>query len=432
MQYPAQLAESILFLKEALTQSYPVDQQMARYFKARRYIGSKDKGVIADMVYLIMREKDQLTWLLTQLDAEITARNYVLMALRHLHKLSLNKLAEHFGSTTYAAEALSADEEEMLKAYKRIDLTQMPEAVQLGLPEWLVAKFKDIYPTNYQEEALAFKTSAPLDIRVNKLKTSRTALLKLLNEQGFAFEKTKRSPFGLRMQERKSLFGTDAFQNGLLEVQDEGSQLIALMAGAQKGMRVVDFCSGAGGKTLAMAMMMQNKGKVDACDINARRMKELKPRLVRAGIDTVQSHLLESERDAWVKRQKGKADVVLLDVPCTGTGTWRRNPDMKWKLTEEDVQELMSTQKSILESASRMVKVGGALVYATCSVLKEENEQQIESFLVSHPQFSLESAQDFWTKTYDVACPFEGDMMRLSPAKHQTDGFFAARLVRTS
>lgn len=430
MQYPAQIAESIQFLEEALELDYPIDAQMARYFKTRRYIGSKDKGVIADLTYLVIRELDQLEWLLEQLDLEDTARNLVLLAFRHVNKLSLKEIKELFGTSTYSAKAISAEEEEMLKAVRAIDTDKMPEAVKLGIPELLLPQFKAVFGDNVAAEAKALKTKAPLDIRVNVLKTSREDLMNDLNEHGFSFEKTERSQFGLRMGERKSLFSTPAFQDGFMEVQDEGSQLIAILAGAQKGMRVVDFCAGAGGKTLAMTMMMENKGRMFACDINQRRMKELKPRLVRAGIDTIQSQLLDSERDPWVKRQKGKADVVLLDVPCTGTGTWRRNPDLKWKMTQESIDNILKTQAEILDSASRMVKMGGALVYATCSVLREENEDQIKAFLETHPGYEVESAQTFWKEAYGTDCPFDGDMMRLSPASTNTDGFFAARLVR--
>jgi 16S rRNA (cytosine967-C5)-methyltransferase len=234
----------------------------------------------------------------------------------------------------------------------------------------------------------------------------------------------------LRVRERIPLATLNAFREGLLEVQDEGSQLAALLADARPGMRVVDFCAGAGGKTLALAAQMQNRGHLVACDISATRLERATQRLRRAGASIVQRQPLSSHRDKWVKRHVGSFDRVLVDAPCTGIGTWRRNPDAKWRLKPEDVTELAALQADILASAQRLVKPGGRLIYVTCSLLAEENELQVERFLGEHADFKLVPIARVWAETVGTASPAEGGMLRLTTARHHTDGFFVAILER--
>jgi 16S rRNA (cytosine967-C5)-methyltransferase len=217
-----------------------------------------------------------------------------------------------------------------------------------------------------------------------------------------------------------------AFREGLVEVQDEGSQLLALLTDARPGQAVVDFCAGAGGKTLALAAAMENKGRLVACDVNQRRAERAMLRLRRAGVHNVTRRLLEGESDKWVKRHGGTFDRVLVDAPCSGSGTWRRNPDAKWRLTPAGLDELVSLQGRILDSAARLVRPGGRLVYATCSVLADEDEARVEAFLASHPNFRLIPLPEVWSAAVGGACPVEGPMLRLTPARTNTDGFFAA------
>ena len=228
------------------------------------------------------------------------------------------------------------------------------------------------------------------------------------------------------------LSGLTAFKDGLFEVQDEGSQIAALLAGARPGMRVVDFCAGAGGKTLALAAGMANRGKLVACDVSARRLERAARRLRRAGVSNVERRALTSERDKWVKRHAGGFDRVFVDAPCLGTGTWRRNPDAKWRSCPEDLAELVERQQQILRSAARLVRPGGRLVYATCSLLREEDEAQAEAFLAATPDFTLLPAARAWNETIGGASPGGEDYLLLTPARHGTDGFFVALFERRS
>jgi 16S rRNA (cytosine967-C5)-methyltransferase len=216
----------------------------------------------------------------------------------------------------------------------------------------------------------------------------------------------------------------------LVEVQDEGSQIAALLVGARPGMRVVDFCAGAGGKTLALAAGMENRGKLVACDVSASRLERAVRRLRRAGVSNVERRALSSERDKWVKRHGSGFDRVLVDAPCLGTGTWRRNPDAKWRATPANLAELVIRQQEILVSAARLVRPGGRLVYATCSLLREENEDQAEAFLAAAPEFTLVPAALIWAETIGGSSPGGERYLRLTPAQHGTDGFFVATFER--
>jgi 16S rRNA (cytosine967-C5)-methyltransferase len=275
----------------------------------------------------------------------------------------------------------------------------------------------------------ALDRPAPLDLRVNLLAGGRDAAVAALARDGIQARPTQWSPLGLRLDKRVALQTVAAWKNGLVEVQDEGSQLVALLLGATAGMRVVDFCAGAGGKTLAIAAGMANKGQIVACDTSAKRLEGAVLRLRRAGVHNVERRVLESERDKWVKRHAGGFDRVLADAPCTGTGTWRRNPDGRWRLTETDIAELVDLQARILDSCARLVKPGGRLVYATCSILPDENERQVERFLAANAEFAVVPVAAAWPA--EVPNPVgDAPFLRLTPAQHGTDGFFAALLER--
>jgi len=281
---------------------------------------------------------------------------------------------------------------------------------------------------------LALNDEATTDLRVNLLLGTQEDAIAAMKRDGIFSKPALYSPIGLRLGGRPALGGTEALKSGLIEIQDEGSQLLALLVGAQPGMQVVDFCAGAGGKTLAMAALMQNKGRIVACDVNAKRLERLTVRQRRAQAHNIERRPLASERDPWVKRHKGKFDRVLVDAPCTGTGTWRRNPDAKWGRGGIDLTELTALQSSILDSASRLVKPGGRLVYATCSLLAAENEDRIAAFLADHADFRQLSIFDIWLETVGTEAPPEGSIvegyLRLTPGLHGTDGFTAAVLER--
>jgi 16S rRNA (cytosine967-C5)-methyltransferase len=277
---------------------------------------------------------------------------------------------------------------------------------------------------------------AATDVRANTLKATRDDALRELRYAEVSAVRTDISPWGIRVEGRPPLAGMDIFKNGLIEIQDEGSQLVALMVNPKPGERVVDFCAGAGGKTLALAAMMQNKGKLVATDVLKGRIERSATRLRRAGVNNVERRDLSSERDPWVKRHAGSFDKVLIDAPCSGAGTWRRNPDAKWRLKPSDLAELVDLQKRILESAARLVRAGGRLIYATCSLFQEENADQVKAFLEAYPEFTLIPAPQAWAEAQaalgsNTPCPSNDsktgrDMLVLTPGQHGTDGFFVA------
>ena len=278
-------------------------------------------------------------------------------------------------------------------------------------------------------ELVALSEPAPLDLRVNTLKTTRDQARNTLADEQINADRTLLSPWGLRVKTRRPVTSGKAFQSGLVEIQDEGSQLVALLTDAQPGMRVCDYCAGAAGKTLALAAAMQNRGQIVACDTSAARLDNAARRLRRAGVHNVERHVLASG-DKWPKRHAGGFDRVLVDAPCTGTGTWRRNPDARHCLTETDLAELLLRQSAILRDAARLVRTGGHLVYATCSLLPAENEAQVLQFIAGHRGFSLVPLERAWPLAGPPPCP--GDFLVLTPARHGTDGFFAAVLERTA
>ncbi|MGH6929423.1 MAG: RsmB/NOP family class I SAM-dependent RNA methyltransferase, partial [Dongiaceae bacterium] len=239
-------------------------------------------------------------------------------------------------------------------------------------------------------------------------------------------------PLGLRVDGRPPLATLPSFNYGLGEVHDEGSQLAALLVDARPGLRVVDFCAGAGGKTLAMAAAMRNKGHIVACDVLRGRVDRAAVRLTRAGVHNVERRGLSTERDPWVKRHAQSFDRVLVDAPCSGVGTWRRNPDAKWRFGKDDLAAVIDLQHRILDSAARLVKPGGRLIYATCSLLPSENAGQVTAFLKDHPDFALRPIAEIWPETVGGASPTTGETLQLTPATHETDGFFVAVLERSA
>jgi len=278
---------------------------------------------------------------------------------------------------------------------------------------------------------VAETSPAPLDLRANLLVTDRDAAIAALRAQGIECAPSALAPLGIRVAGKPALERTDAFRGGAVEVQDCGSQLIAHLVAPRRGQTVVDFCAGAGGKTLALAALMRGKGKIFACDVLQGRVDRATKRLRRAGVFNVTLHTLKSERDPWVKHHAQRYDRVLIDAPCTGTGTWRRNPDARWTLSETDVGELVDLQRRILDSAARLVRPGGRLVYVTCSLLRAENEDQVEGFLAANPAFAAVPADAVWDATVGGArAPGVARFVRLSPAAAGTDGFFVAILER--
>ena len=395
---------------------------MDQYFRERRQMGSKDRAFAAETVYGCLRRKAELEALAAPVPSTTLAGDAL------IHWLVATYLLKYSGwsARALADAGFEGDADALVMRVRGTKPADLPFNARINMPDWLAAKLVAQYG---EAEAIALSEAlnhaAQVGIRVNTLRASRDALAAKLAEEGHPCEPMKYSPVGLQRAKRGPLFNTAAFQEGLFELQDEGSQLLAYMTQAAPKEKVVDFCAGAGGKTLALAAMMQNTGALYACDISAGRLERLKPRLARAGAYNAQSFAIRDERDPALKKLEASMDAVLVDAPCSGTGTLRRNPDIKWRPIDLDL--LTRTQAGILDAASRLVKPGGRLVYATCSLLQEENEAVTEAFLAAHPEFVATPATEVLERQ-GVAVP-EGQSadgaLRLLPHRHGTDGFYA-------
>ena len=406
----------------------PADAVANDYFRSRRFIGSGDRRAVSERVWQVLRTRRRLGWWLR---VEAPGPRLLAGASLLLEGWTLSGLVQSFSGGRFAPAMLSREEQAALARIEghTPDHPDMPEAVRLEIPDWLLPRLQARFGPALAREMAALDGPAPLDLRVNTLKATREDARAALAAEGWKAEPTPFSPWGLRIQGRRPVTAGPAFQSGLVEIQDEGSQLVAVLADVRPGMRVADWCAGAGGKTLALAGAMQNRGQLLACDVSAARLDGAVRRLRRAGVHNVERHLVVAG-DKWAKRRAGSFDRVLVDAPCTGTGTWRRNPDARLRLRESDLRELLPKQASILDAAQGLVRKAGRLVYATCSLLPEENEAQVTAFLARHPGFSLIPAE----RAAALAPGLRGDdgFLSLTPAQHGTDGFFAAVMERVA
>ncbi|HZV64679.1 MAG TPA: RsmB/NOP family class I SAM-dependent RNA methyltransferase [Telluria sp.] len=412
---PAILGNTEEVLREILRFTAPADSTLSRYFKDHPRLGSRERGAVAEGIYAILRNKSFFTDF-AEAGASPTMR-----------RLTILGLAEAVGAD--ALGGLTEEETAFLERVQQIDRTLMPPQMRANLPKWLFDKFIAQYG---EAETLALAEAlnqpAPLDLRVNSIKASRDEVVAALAEAPIAAETMPYAPLGLRVLKKPALQNLPLFKSGAIEVQDEGSQVLSQIVGAKRGEMVVDFCAGAGGKTLALGALMRNTGRLYAFDISEKRLAKLKPRLARSGLSNVHPVQIAHERDAKIKRLAGKIDRVLVDAPCSGLGTLRRNPDVKWRQKVEAIAEMQEKQASILAGAARLLKGGGRLVYATCSLLNEENDFIVEQFLADHPDFTLVPMNKVLA---EQKIELEmGDYLKLLPHKHQTDGFFAAVLER--
>lgn len=410
----------------------PADNILSDYFKQRRYMGSKDRRFVADLVYFILRYGSTLEWWLEQCHADNTPRQIVMMALVLRDHYRREDLEEIFSGKKYAPRQLRVPEWKAIEVCFGQPLIHesMPAWAAYSYPEWLEGRLMQAFNDTFHKEITALNTEAPLDMRTNTLKCpDRSDLIMALDKHHYYCSPTPHSPLGVRLNKRAPVFTTDIYKDGWFEVQDEGSQLVAALVGAKPGQKVVDFCAGAGGKTLAIAAQMQNKGDLLAWDINEPRLKQMHKRLKRAEAYSIIPQHIKNEQDDSIKHHYNTVDWVLVDAPCSGSGTWRRNPDLKWRITPKDLSETLATQKSILHHASKLVKPGGSLVYATCSLFEDENENQVKEFLVDHPDFRVEDAPQMWNNLRSWREGL-GSYLRLTPHKDGTDGFFAAIIKR--
>lgn len=399
-----------------LSFDFPADAVLSRHFREHRELGVRDRAFIAEAVYGVLR---RLRWLRRLTGERATPR-----------ELLLAWCARGEGWPLRNFEGLvSATERDWVASVKAIEPGPGTLAERADLPDWLVERLLcNLDEAGVLELAHGLNRSAPLDLRVNVLKAERAAVLEALRADGIDASAAPLSPQAIRVAGKPALQKHPLFLDGSFEVQDEGSQLLGLLVQPRRGELVVDFCAGAGGKTLQLGAMMRSTGRLYALDVAERRLAKLKPRMARAGLSNVHPVLIAHENDAKLKRMAGKADRVLVDAPCSGLGTLRRNPDLKWRQSPAAVAEMVAKQTAILAAAARLLRPGGRLVYATCSVLAEENDGIVDAFLTAHPQFRSVSAEEI-LQGQGVALA-TGERLRLQPHVHDTDGFFAAVLER--
>ncbi|MEO5373364.1 MAG: RsmB/NOP family class I SAM-dependent RNA methyltransferase [Alphaproteobacteria bacterium] len=437
----ARTQAAIELLAAILSSVRPADGTASAYFRERRYIGAKDRRAVAERVWGALRRRARLSWWVSHAVARALnerggrppdARRMILADLVLSDGWTIERLVR-LTEDNHGPAGLSQDDRDVLATMlgQSLDHSSMPRAVRGEYPEWLEPALRRRFGEDMERELAALTTAAPLDLRVNTLKATREEAKDALVALGLNVVETPLSPLGLRLGTRVDLAAQEVFRDGRVEVQDEGSQVVALLTGARPGQAVVDYCAGAGGKTLALAAAMGNRGRLVALDVSVGRIDRSAVRLKRAGVHNVTRRVLEGDNDRWLKRAAGQYDRVLVDVPCTGTGTWRRNPDARWRLDPADVAELVERQARILAAAARLVKPGGRLVYATCSILHEENEDQIRRFLDDRPDFHPLPLAEAWSDAVGAPWPgADGDALTLSPARNGTDGYFAAVLAR--
>ncbi|KJA11749.1 SAM-dependent methyltransferase [Acidovorax temperans] len=405
-----------------LTFEHPADAVVSRFFRDNRGLGPRERATLAETVYTVLRKK----LLFDHLAPSGSGPKERRLAILGFH-----------GPRDFLKSALTEQEKNWLDQCDAINPADLMERHRHNLPEWLVQPLKDQLGDEFWPLADSMAQNAPLDLRVNVLKEKRADVQKELAQAAIKSIATPYSPWGLRIEGKPALTKLDAFTRGAIEVQDEGSQLLALLLDAKRGEMVVDFCAGAGGKTLAIGATMRSTGRLYAFDVSAHRLDALKPRMARSGLSNIHPAAIAHERDERIKRLAGKIDRVLVDAPCSGLGTLRRNPDLKWRQSAKAVQELVVKQAAILDSAARLLKPGGRLVYATCSILPQENEAIAEAFTAAHPDFVPLDAGEVLSqlKVEQAASLCSGGesgtaYLRMWPHRHQTDGFFAAVWTR--
>lgn len=417
---PNLIRQAAIVLSNLLTFSSPADAKLSEFFRNNRDLGTKERAFVAESVYGVLRRLRFLSTVTANDENDPDdARKLILAWLLRVQGMSIRELEP----------MLNEQQKEWAHLIKAKSTDNLPLAVQADVRDWLWEKLVAQYG---EAEALTIARSmheqATLDLRVNTIKGTRDEMLAKFIAENTSGEtnvtKTPYSPIGIRMPNRMNIGRHVLFTEGKIEVQDEGSQLLAHLVAAKRGMMVADFCAGAGGKTLAMGALMRNTGRLYAFDVSEKRLHNLGQRLKRSGLSNLNAQVISSETDPKLKRLNGKFDRVLVDAPCSGLGTLRRNPDLKWRQTPEDVAELNVKQTNILARAAKLTKVGGRLIYATCSLLSDENEKIAEHFLATQPDFKLLNAAEILAQQQIQLDT--GDYLKLLPHLHNTDGFFAA------
>ncbi|MEP3277714.1 MAG: RsmB/NOP family class I SAM-dependent RNA methyltransferase [Stappiaceae bacterium] len=428
MKDGGRLAAAIEVLTDIEERHRPAQDALRDWGLSHRFAGSGDRTAIGNLVFDAMRRRLSVSW---QMDAD-TPRARVLGTYCHTWQMGLEKLQKTLTDDSHAPEGLSDLEKKVLG--KNLS-DSAPEHIQADVPEWIWPSFVANFEGSAIEEGRALAQRAPIDMRVNTLKSTREKLLKRLSSTDV--QATPISSVGMRIAPRPGgskmphVQAEEGFRKGWFELQDESSQIASQLVFARPGEQVLDYCAGGGGKTLALAADMENRGQLYAYDADKRRLAPIHERIARSGARNIQ---VRSPRDNALEDLMGKMDRVLVDAPCTGTGVWRRRPDAKWRLTQKALEDRLSEQETAITSAASFVRKGGYLVYATCSVLPEENEQQVYSFIEENPEFEIISLGEVWQDRFgfDTAKPWSADMLSITmtPASTNTDGFFLAVMIR--
>lgn len=429
----ARITATIELLERTAASRIPMDSATGDYMRQRRYIGSKDRADIAARLYGMSRARARLGWWIDHLGVEDTPRNRIIVWLVTAEGATMERLEWLFDETTYGPGAMNAADRALAEKAigHELDHPAMPDAIRVECPPAYEDALRAYFGDDFAVEMAALIPAATLDLRVNARSADREKVIAALKSDGINAAPTRHCPWALRLDDKAFLSKTKALTKGWIEIQDEGSQMIAYLCDARPGHQVLDYCAGTGGKTLALAAAMDNKGRLVAMDIEAPRLEKARQRFRRSHVtDIIEVRPLSDEKNRkWLRRQKETFDVTLADVPCTGTGTWRRNPDMRWRNYGPDLETLLATQADILDRVAKTIKPEtGRLVYATCSLLPAENEAQIDAFLERHPDFRVLPLAAAWPAGSPP--PGDGPYMRLTPHRHGTDGFFAAVLVR--
>ena len=420
---PSSLAGHAIELIEILqNDSRPADHLIDTFFRRRRYLGSHDRRELAESVYGILRHLRRLQTFISRVNPDCIAHPAWLFAA---YKLHLEKIPPQ-ALQAYALPISSPEIRGLAASDFDFGLANL--GLRTSFPDWLVDKLKKQMGESETERLLeAMNQPPPLTIRVNTLKATRETCLQELRKRGCDCAPTQISPDGILLKKRANLFGLDLFRDGWFDLQDEGSQIISLLLDPKPNWRIADVCAGGGGKTLHLAALMKNRGEIRALDIVPQRLENLRKRGRRCGIHNIRAQLLHS--DEIPQTLPGKMEALLIDAPCTGTGVLRRNPDAKWKISEAQVREMAAKQKQIMRHYAPLLKPRGRLVYATCSVLTDENEEVVQSFLAEHADFRPGDAAAILQR-HQLAPLANSNTIHLFPHQHNTDGFFAAVLER--
>ena len=432
MRLGGRIDAAIAVIKEVEERKRPISEALKDWGNSHRFAGSGDRAAIGNLVYDVFRKRRSLAWRMDDESASALAHAAIYTDWGY----TAETLARELDGDKFAPPKLSDVQN---AAYSTRNLTDAPEAVQADLSDWIAKKFQDAYEEDWIAEGQAFATRPPLDVRVNTLKATREKVQKALSRN--KAEPTNLALNGLRIQaghgpaRLPNLQADEGYIKGWFEIQDEGSQVAAELVYGRAGDKVLDYCAGAGGKTLALSASMQNKGELHAFDVDKFRLAPIYDRVTRAGCENVQVHSPEGESGVdGLASLIGRMDRVLVDAPCSGSGTWRRHPESKWKLSEGAVARRVKEQAAVLEEASTYVRPGGYLIYVTCSVLAEENEQQLLSFAETNPEYEIVSVGEVWQELYgfDKPQPWSADLnsVTLTPASTGTDGFFVSVLCR--